>query len=87
MVVEAPERTVGTAVQSYKLDAAVVDGGERSIFPWADFTWGGAGDVAALGRKEGRDGWAPASAVCRRGPSTFPRAVALSFRGTCGCAL
>ena len=40
LVVKAPEGMVGTAVQSYKLDAAVVDGGEWSIFRRADFTWG-----------------------------------------------
>ena len=39
-MIEAPEGTVGTAVQSYKLDAAVVDGGEWSIFLRADFTLG-----------------------------------------------
>ena len=47
LVVEAPEGTVGTAVQSYKFDAAVVDGGEWSIFPRADFTWG---ELAVLRR-------------------------------------
>ena len=47
LVVEAPEWTVGTAVQSYKLDAAVVDGGEWSIFPRTDFTWG---ELVALRR-------------------------------------
>ena len=36
MVVEAPEGTIGTAVQSYKLDAAMVDGVEWLIFPRAD---------------------------------------------------
>ena len=38
---------MGTAVQSYKLDAAMVDGGEWSIFPRADFTWG---ELVALRR-------------------------------------
>ena len=40
LVVEAPEGTIGIAVQSYKWDAAVVDGGEWSIFPRAHFPWG-----------------------------------------------
>lgn len=39
-MVEAPEGTERTAVQSYKLDAAVVEGGERSTFLRADFKWG-----------------------------------------------
>ena len=34
------EAPVGTAVQSYKLEAAVVDGGEWSTIPREDFTWG-----------------------------------------------
>ena len=40
LVVEAPDGTAVTAVQSYELDAAMVDGGEWSIFQRADFTWG-----------------------------------------------
>ena len=40
LVDEAPKGTVGTAVQSYKLDAPVVAGCEWSTFPRADFTWG-----------------------------------------------
>ena len=51
LVVEAPDGTVGTAVRSYKLDAAVVNGGEWSVFPRADFTWG---ELVALRRRDVR---------------------------------
>lgn len=58
-MVEAPEGTVGTAVQSYKLDGAVVDGGEWWTFPRAEFTWG---EIVALQRwdvrKVGKVGFA-----------------------------
>ena len=47
LVVEAPEGTLVTAAHSNKLDAAVVDGGEWSTFPRADFTWG---ELVALRR-------------------------------------
>ena len=39
LVTEDPEGTVGTAVQEFVLDAAVVDGGTWSSFPRADFAW------------------------------------------------
>ena len=48
---------------------------------------GGATIVATLGREEGRDGWVRATAVCRRGSSSLPRAFALSFPHTCACPL
>ena len=40
LVVGAPQRAVGAAVQTYKLHAAVVEGSEWSKLPRADFTWG-----------------------------------------------
>ena len=39
LATEDPERTVGTAVQSFVLDPAVVDDGTWSSYPRADFTW------------------------------------------------
>ena len=39
LVTQDPEETVGTAVQSFVLDPAVVDGGTWSSYPRAEFTW------------------------------------------------
>lgn len=39
IVPEDPEGTVGTAVQSFTIDAAVVDGTGKAAYPRADFTW------------------------------------------------
>ena len=51
LVTKDPEETLGTAVQSFVFDPAVVDGGTWSSYPRADFTWA---SLVALRRWEVR---------------------------------